>query len=557
MAVSFDNLDEGQVTEIKGMGLLEDPKMKFTFRGSPSPTNMSKILTMHPSERNYIPGGVPFNGYVAYIYCVKAMHLFSYMSQAYSQEASQVRYNDVEFHDGALYRKVTDTGIDLQTVMGDAVLSKVLKKGEIGNSKFDTVIQQTPGFLAIPLTDIRSIPTSFISFKGRPTGTQGILCPYFKFMVEPDKIQTASIFSRLFFRCLGSNMKHCGNLWARIRLGLRSLALTEAGQALSHAFTGIQLAENSQSGIQFIVDNGSYHGFIILGRINLILNGQVLPSIPEAELYVEFQRLNMSDKSKQDILQIIHTPTTPDGTQIYHASIDDMSSSRKTMELLHSLNQEVFTPEQRKEISRLVDQLSFGHKYAEVNRVNLLACFDYILTGEPGILSAYGTYLTGGYGWVSDRVAVAFGIFGPLAPLFNYGQKKEKQISFPGIDAKEDNNMKMVDGKRGLPLLSYRLVPVRHAVQMTDHMLSSGVLFIPHGKKIGKDKISYTDASKYDGKIDGDPMVEIYLKMKACVNLKRQMGGNRKRKLDRSEEEKSKKKSKKGHAQDDEDAMLL
>jgi len=553
MSVAYNGLSDAQITEVKGYGMIEDPKLKLTFRGSPSPAAAVELLKMHPIEKNYIPGGVPINGYLAYISCVRAMKLFSFISQAYAKDDFTIRFDPKSFHPDKMANLKHQGAIRIPSVLGDGIYDIDFSR-MLGGSQNTSSVRYTPSVITIPVTGRAGIFNRHLTLDSSIGEEKGRIFPYFKHMVEPDKVFTATVFSRLFFKCLGSDWSSAARAWQRIREGLRSLALTEAGQAISHAFMGIQLAENSQSGIRFIIDNGIYYGFVLFGDFLVLINGVRYSEVDNAAMMLEFAKLNQKDRLRTEIIQILGTPTKQDGTPFYSFTMDSLASSRKILICLHAIDEDFFTPDQFKEISSKIDQLRLGDSYAEVNAKNLAIAFTYIQTGEGNSLLGFNAYLMNGYYRARDRTSVALGIFGPLAPNFNFGNPKEREIVFPSAMA-NDPNMSMVDGKRPLPFLPYKLQPVRFAVSRMDAAFSNGSLRIPFGRKKGKQE-EFSDPTKRDGIFSGNELTELYLKMKACANLKREMGGSRKRKLVSNDETAAKRKKNK-ETRDADDAGLF
>jgi len=548
MSVSFNNLNDEVVGQIKEMGMLEDPKTKFTFRGSPGHNELSKLLKLHPNEKEYIPGGVPINGYIAYIFCLRAMKLFSFMSEVYqvNQHSVRVCRNDLEDDTGLTNMEHPDAFFS--NLMDGEVVHCNMQAAIRDDDKKKHVLYGAIGFLATPLTKNsgifdRSITSEYKFEKGQ----SGLLFPYFQHMVLTDKDFTATVFSRLFFKCLGNDYASCGRLWGRIRHGLRSLAVTQAGQAISHAFMGINLAENSQSCVRFIIDNGVYHGFVLLGSFRVILSGTTLENVGYEDLNIAMRVLQVKEKRLQEIVNIIRSKVDDDGDIVYNITIESIKTSRRFANVFQSLDEDLFDDEELKDITDKISDVSFGESYPVVNLASLTHAFNHILTGNDDILQDYPYYLQGGYFRAKDRVSKALGIFGPLAPSFNFGTRQEMKIVFPNALANDNNMTLKEDGKRQVPLLPYKLVPVRTAVIQTDAMLSKGTLFIPDGRK---GKTEFSNATKRDGQIHGDDLVKIYNLLKSLVNMKRASGDQRKRKLEENDSGKKGKRARNDEAMD-------
>jgi hypothetical protein len=373
-------------------------------------------------------------------------------------------------------------------------------------------------------------------------------------MVLPDREFTANVFSRLFFRALANTPDNCARLWVRLRTGFRALAITEVGQAMSHAFMGIQLAENSQSRISFIIDAGVYHGFVLSGDITIILNGIIRNPLEPADLSLEFALLNVKNAKIVEMIQIVKSEVDMDGSFLYEVSKDTLSTSRGLVRFLLSIKKD-FPEGKMNTIVKIAQEVPYGDAFLSPSSANLIKALSYIHSGEEALIGDLPVYLGNGSFLSESRVARALLIFGPLAPSISFASARDRLFTLPSSNASVDPNLVEKDKKRLLQYLPYKLVSHQTAVNQWEKVFSSGKIYVPNARK-GKDEFS--DRTKCDGVYDNTPFLEIYGKVRAIANIMRAGGENRKRKLGGPDNEEDLGRKKQRKAQDDdEDAMLI
>lgn len=551
MGVCFNQLSEEQSQTLRSYGLQEDPKTKFSYRGSPQPHELSAILNMHPNEQRFIPGAIPFNGYLAYTFALRAMKLFSFISQFSQRRSLPMRIPPLDSSTPAQTPyNCLEEGVKLYSASGDE--EQVDLRSVIGAQNENVTVSVSQGFIASKLTTYDGIYDRSLNLESTTPRGNGLLFPYFEHMVLPDREFAANVFSRLFFKSLGDTFEACSRLWIRLRLGFRSLAITSAGQAISHAFMGIQLAENSQSTITFIIDNGIYHGFILTGEITIIHNGITHRPDTPADIAIGYAALNTRNAKLVEIVQIIQSERDMAGRPLYPVDMEELRSSYGLFRKYHDLKKGSFPEEKLGNIVKIIKEVPLGDTYLEPSAPNLIEALSYISTGSITKLEGKNIYLGNGAFTSDSRTAIALLIFGPLVPSINFGIAKDNMIVFPSPTA-TDANLVETEGKRAFPYFGMKLVSHQTAVNQYEKMFSSGKLFIPNGRK-GKEE--FTDRSKSDGIYGGTPFIDLYQKVKEIVNIKRAGTGPRKRKIGETSEEGGSRKARRME-DDNEDAMLL
>jgi len=552
LGVYFDSLSEDDNAGIRRCGMQEDPRSKLAFRGSPPPSAISMIMKMHPIEQKYIPGALPINGYIAYIFALRAMKAFSYISQFHSRECS-IRIQPIDSSTTRTTpQDLTSGPSTVFTPSGDPVQTDV--STILGMTAATMACAPAQGFLATMMSPVIGVYSMNLGLSSPLPHGKGHLFPYFQHMVLPDREFVANVFSRLFFKSLGDTPENCAKLWARLRIGFRSLAITEVGQAMSHAFMGIQLAENSQSRVSFIIDAGVYHGFVITGDVTIILNGIVRNPSEPVDLALDYSALNVKNAKIVEMIQLVKSEVDMDGSQLYEVTKDNFKSSRALVRYLLAIKKD-FPPAKMDKIVKIAQGLPYGENFLVPNAENLSKILSYIQTGEEALIGDSPCYLGNGSFLSESRVARALLCFGPLSPSISFATPRDQIFIIPSSSATSDPNMIEKGGKRSLQYLPFKLVSHQTSTNQWDKVFNSGRIMIPNARK---GKTEFSDRSKSDGTFDNEPFLDIYGKIKMICNIKRAEGGDRKRRIgDPESEENLVRKRARKNQDDDEDAMLV
>jgi len=521
--------DEKHIETIRGYGFVEDGKLPGVFTGQPQANVFLTVMKLGITDTRLPAGQVGIDGYLAYISCLRAVRLFVMATQYYNA-SYPVLLSHADASSSGNYHGIDGSTSYKAPRLNGSLVDKVLPVPHSAVNHFG-LFRQVPFYM--PFTDSQRIDVTYMRATETTAIPEGFFFPYFDQMMVPDKTYTENVFARLFFRTLGNSVSDCQKTWKRIRDGLRQLASSDAGMVINHMMMGVQMAENSQGHLQIVIQDQVYHGFCIFGsHVRIIVRGTLC--LPDKSVRAEIKSVNKHDRLLAEIVAIFNLPVRDDGTAIYNFTTKDIDSSRKFLRVFRSLDQTLITAANLKSIVSKVSDLQYGDLYAKVTSENIIKALTYIITEDEKILDEFPTYLGNGYFQSYGAVSTAFAIFGPRAPDFNYGQKKEHHFVL-GVSGEDQNLVKQASGKNKLEFLAFQMAPIRTAVQHWDSLLSSGDLYVPHGRQ-GVKKPEFTDPKKKDGQFGGTEFAPLYRKMvEAVLKCKKKDGAGKRKRADETE----------------------
>jgi len=520
----FQTLTAEDKNNLAGYGLEEDTTAK-AWRGIPQIHNLPAIYKMGGDDARQIPGATSANGYLAYMYTLKAMTIFSHLSCASMYMKSSIFSPDLNEFGGP-------------SNIGDPFVALALGASAVAGAKgFAIPAGQThqhglqlnrvfPMFVPVNEIDglsVYSVSTSFVPNR------HGYLFPYFTGMVLPDRDLPSQVFQRFFLRGLSAKQENVQKLWQRIKMGLRNIALLPAGMAISHIYLGMLLADQCKAQIRYIIENKNYHGFTLLGdHCRIIQNNRVIDPSPADVLGSLFPTITTAPVALVKLVNVMKVPTNPDGTQKY-----DMTSkgSREFYKKLRRVDWSDFDSQddlKMKEIRGYLDHITFDEQPTEASLSNIRVFLDYVATGEETLLDPFPAFFKQETYRAVDRITIGLTIFGYSAPSMSYGTaKKAIRLQIPKEDAPEDLLL-----HKQLVSIPFKLVPFQAAVLQWTTMFSRQeiVLPLPDKRKSGN---SWTDLSGTKHNLTGSQYDIVYGKVKNIANIHRAANeGKRKRGLD-------------------------
>jgi hypothetical protein len=550
------SLSEADKEKLRGFGLREEPSRPNVFLGNPAEENLSAILGMGPQDGRINPGTVTADGYLAFIYALKGLGLYSWASQkvdaqgefnvlmpgfAQYQDHSKTKPEDLRLSIGGTIQK-------LAPVVATAMLAHPMKHSMVMYGSSQIVYSPVDGSGSI-------VPNVRKPGDAEVMGEKGIYCGYFAGMNLPDKDYMAHVFGNLFNRSLGPSVETSFKLMQRIRKGMRSLAVFRGGQALSHAYLGVELSRMGRCPVTFVVHNSVYHGFVLTGQITITHYKTVIPVCESDALKEDIDSINMHDIALGKILAILNMPVNSDGKPVYSFTVNDVKSSRMLASAIRSINQDLYVSTTWKsDLKDAFGGLSFGDKYAVATPQSITDFLRFVLSGDEKSLEGYPFLLTGRIVEESDRVSFGLSMFGTTCPTLNYGDKGQTFV-LPGLAATDPNLAVPQGGHRALRFLPFKLEPYSLAVTQWRSVFSKGSFVIPNGRK---GKAEFTDSRHVALKISVDPhFTTVYQLLKdVAVSQKNQPGKKRKRNEDEGTAGEASS-SKKVRKDAEDDAMLV
>jgi hypothetical protein len=498
--------NEEAVEQLRQLGMRKSPGSQI-YTGNPSARNFSALLQLGATVGRYNPGSLGIDAYYAYLSMTRALCAFTCFSQVLNINAG------LNFlgQDSNTQSGENAMGLDVTCVGGGTSIG-VYTDGiaELSMTRWnrDTTIVTTPFSSEREHGLVPAITT--ISEPKLSSEKEGIVFPYFQNMVLPDKNSAWHIFKQFFSNTLSQDLETRRILMKKIRTGHRQLALFPAGMALSHAFLGISLAIEAHAEMTLIIEHSSYQGFVLQADdLKVIFDGKVIEPLEKADVLEEIADLGTHGKKLIELLavinsisQIVGSGRTAKVIPRFSYKIEDISSSRKLVNVLRNISNEDWTAKSEQIIS-LTDDLKFGDKYAPQSFDSLKVFLEYMKTGDNELLREHPAWIGGGYVADRSRVAIGLGIFGVTAPSLAYGPRNGVTFSLPkDCNAPDPNVLVQSDGKRLLPYLPFQSSAIKKAVTEWNLVFSDGQLRFDRPRKGKKE---FVDTSGVSLKISGDP----------------------------------------------------
>lgn len=531
----FDGMTDDTVTQLTSYGLVQDVTRKNAFSGIVRFENMSDIAKLGPVDGRFVPGQITFDGVLAYMYAIKGMDLFSFVSRSADRRTMNIIANvsskgivEGDGVDEADFESFLDHGVGRETVS----VKQFKEFNELMALDFHELVNAND--------TSKKIPSSFFAPSQVQYNEQGsgLVFPYFSGMLLKDSRYAFGVFARLFTKGLSDSPSGAMSLLKKIRSGMLSLAFTAAGRAISHAYLGIHLAIESQSHILFLVEKGRYHGFSLQNpNMRILFRGELLLPESGAELTKQCRKISPFQDVVKDIIRLIEETKGTDGEVLYPVSEDDFKSSRAFVTWYSQISIENFPETFGYSLSSLMGKLYYTDKFQIPTQDMIIDFLNYVTTGSESYISKYPAYIGNSYYEATDRIHVGLGIFGDRAPSLNYGSKKDMPFSMP-IDLGAQDPLLFKDGDKPRPLhyLPFAIVPIRNAADQWEQLFKSGIIHLPAGRK---GKSEFTDSRKVNIKIGSEPYFsQVYklVKEKSSIVRKGLQTGKRKRGNDDSEE---------------------
>lgn len=516
VSARFTNMSDEQRGILQQMGMRVEASAAGAWVGSPSAYDFARIYQMENfdnSTRVHL-GCVSMEGYYAYLSLVRGMILFSLMSRKARLGAHYAHYIA---NSGSVIKANADNTISLRQFF-DTTEVDSFGHDVLGGAQSDTYFQDVPRPVFAPsgppMSMIRSAMMELTPESIQNVVDRGRFFPYFQGLLLPDKEFCMHVFLRLFTKGLGSSApKAIANL-ERARNGYRLLANKTAGIALSHAYLGIEMAQNAQLEIDFVISNGSYAGFVLYGdAFTVFYRGQTVKPVEAKELQGALRQMITQPALLGTIQTLINSKVDKDGRELYKVDVTSSTSSRYLRGVLSSVNWADFSMAEKKDIGTNLNNLRLDMKFAPINQTTLSIFLQFIETGNVALIQPYSAHLDGNFA-DNSLVAIGLGIFGSRPPSISYGLLKGTTKTFvlpePG---KTDPNLAPNNGVVPYPEMPYKLIDHARAVAQWNGVFSQGKILLPEPPR--RKGIKYfTDPTQVSGKVHKEGYISIYEQIK-------------------------------------------
>jgi len=490
--------------------------------GSPDLDTLKLIMKMGGAETVSKPGEVSIDGYLAYELSIRAVHLFSFASGTSDVKRTTIRYSVDDYNEDSNGRQIgVGMNIEPMSEVGGSVPVDI----DIGGP-CDHVMNIRVQDLITPLAMGMHMPI-FVHQLNAVAKAGGRCFPYFHKMMIPDPDILCNVFLRFFFRSLGKDPVSCAALWAQIRRGLRSLAPTKVGMALSHMFAGINMSATSQCALVLIIDRNVYHGFVLYGDFTTVVRGIAYPPCNAEEITEQLAQLDSSRSSIDKLIGIINAVVNDDGVCKYSWTRENISTSATLVRKFDTLVLSDFDEEQHGRIREVIEGIVYAEEFKRPTSDNIILFLRYVHTGDDTLLRDIPRYIHGGMLQDRGRVARGIAIFGPSAPSMNFGVGKG-DLAFTIQMGEDDPNLKEdAEKKRRLAQIPYKMRPSRTAANDWNSLFNTGKFVFPSPRKGKKE---FVNTQKVDGSFGGQGMLPIYTLIKSIVAATKKPAAGAKRK---------------------------
>jgi len=267
----------------------------------------------------------------------------------------------------------------------------------------------------------------------------GILFPFFHGMLSGDTAGLRELVSRLFFRNLGEIGKDNRESFKEFRAGIGSLPTTFAGVILSHVMKGIDLALQTQTQLYLVIEEGTYHGFCLLGSLfSVFAHGSWHRPLEAEGLRTELNSIR-SHKSSLVAIREVFGRCHDVNKDVILVENDELETSSDLADLLSRVSLKESEEDVVDELRVLLRSLSFSTRFrtfkpehiAESIRM-LTSTYDDPFPGEIPV------FISSDWSKMGSKEYKVFASFGPRS--FSFRNSVGTEISIPKKD--EEDPMK-------------------------------------------------------------------------------------------------------------------
>jgi hypothetical protein len=498
----------------RGLGMSEVPGLKGVYIGSPSWADFISVVKLGVTDTRLQPGKISVDGYFAFYYLIRLLAITSFLTSTLTERRRgqgtllyQAKDSDkFDKNPRKVYYLNSNTYFETSEEFTAFGLNSYLTGCRLSG-------------VATPFSDSQTILVPNLNAFFGPDVTEGHFFQYFPTMVNPDKDFVPQLVQRLFFRMLGETQEKCTRNFNQLRSGWRNLCMTPQGEALSHAFFGVMMAENGLASYFPVFLDGRYKGFVTTGTYDLLVRGAPIPRSTKKQIVEMVKDLNVHDRRLGEIVALIHTVIKEDGTEKYPVAVGDINTSRKLSNYWSTIQIGDFQTATLNEIYEKVDELQFSESYAEVSQKNLNIVLEFSRTGNLALIRDLPAYIRGGALRRRSNVARVLQIFGPRIPSISYAiGKTQKKFQIPKREVDADPNLMLQGGgdKQLLQYIPWSRIPFDQGVSQWESLFSTGLLRIPDARQ-GKNE--FTNMALRDGMIGGSAFPDFYKSLRRTIEF--------------------------------------
>jgi hypothetical protein len=257
----------------------------------------------------------------------------------------------------------------------------------------------------------------------------GILFPYFEGLLASDTNGLKELFTKYFFRNLGSGTVDAKAAYLTFRQVIGTFVHTEQGRIISHVLKGMELALETQTHLYLLFDGQTYLGFTLLGQhFSVFAHGKWVTPLEAQDLRAELVLLQTHSKNLGDLAARMRRCVDSGGDSI-SVEDDELTSMTRlgyllsTIELREDENDE-------EEISAILARLSFPTRFKTFKPANIVWAIDQLTANLTEPIPDDLPIFIPLKGWerCGDKVYQVLASFGPRSFSFRNSSGVEIRI---------------------------------------------------------------------------------------------------------------------------------
>nr|WOK58266.1 MAG: hypothetical protein [Armillaria species ambi-like virus 8] len=367
-----------------------------------------------------------------------------------------------------------------------------------------------------------------------PEFEHNMVFTYFDGMQLPDKFMPLTIISTMFFYALGTNFENCTNTMTMLRKGWSSLSTTVHGKAISHLLQGCQLGFETGAAVYAVIEARAYQGFVLVSHqpFWIGIRGKQVTSYAYSQAKIDLQLASSHVKALSQICKVVSGCFLRGQTAKEIIKRSDIQTARG---LYIEVMKRQLSKDEKEEITRWADYLSFPQEYMKVTPANLAALFS-AYSGKTEFTVGIPMFLGAGCIVSESRAVQLCAAFGVTAPSLMMPKGDTCKVPVPGsgIDA---SIVADKDGRAFMPFIALYMKSVKAAAADLDKVFKSAEVSFRRGVKGGASKTQY--------QFIGANKDDIWRELSDCIAYKHSIDNASKKKVD------DKGKGKKRQADDD------
>lgn len=405
LTVAFkEKLSSEEVEALKTLGAGVIPnkaedQVKYTFGAKDVNKELLTLLYKHKKKANHkcsTPTG-SVNLAVVQSY-IKVNAIFTWFLKTQSYPAFSGPIDNVE--EGGSYAFDTIEGFittKRKAVQVDRREKRVRMNEEVEEEEEDVEMDEDSAtFMAIdemlfgdavskiPRAKPSTPPVSIFGPASNVPALPGLSFPFFDGILEPDTAYVSNVIKQFFLESLGDGRAEILQGWNDLKLHMGLLAETKQGRVLQHISIGVSLAVQCQARAYPIFEGKRYVGFTLHGfYFQVVVDGYKHSPKSAVELVKEVQSIDEHNVALAKVLQLLSKIKMTDTNKVpTKKSLQDERPALKNPRRLAALIRKFrLDDDQRDEIEKLCNALTFPQRYWVIEEKRILEAVDMLIAG--------------------------------------------------------------------------------------------------------------------------------------------------------------------------------